>query len=58
LDVGRLEGLAGPVDALAQELRQRAWDITYRPFPAGHNQTGWAESLIDALPAMFPADVA
>jgi len=56
LDVGRLEGLAGPVDELARLLADLGYDLRYRPFAAGHNQTGWAESLVDALPAMFPPE--
>jgi enterochelin esterase-like enzyme len=28
--------------------------VTYRRQHGGHNQTSWAEALLDALPAMFP----
>ncbi len=55
LDVGTLEGLAEPVDGLVELLRERGFKLRYQPYPAGHNQTGWAESLVDALPVMFPA---
>jgi enterochelin esterase-like enzyme len=55
LDAGELESLAGPNDRLAALLVDRGWDVTYRPQHGGHNQTSWAEALIDALPAMFPA---
>jgi enterochelin esterase family protein len=54
LDVGLLEPLAGPVEDLASRLVERGNQVTFRPFPAGHSQPGWAESLVDALPAMFP----
>jgi enterochelin esterase-like enzyme len=56
LDVGRLEWLFEPVEALARRLSAWGADVTYRPFSAGHNQPGWAESLVDALPAMLPPD--
>jgi enterochelin esterase family protein len=54
LDVGDLEGLAEPNDRLAAMLVRRGFDLTYRRFPGGHDQTSWAESLVDALPATFP----
>ena len=54
LDVGDLEGLAEPNDRLAAMLGRRGFDLTYRRFPGGHDQTSWAESLVDALPATFP----
>jgi enterochelin esterase family protein len=54
LDAGDLEPLAGPNDRLAALLVDRGWDVTYRRQHGGHNQTSWAEALLDALPAMFP----
>lgn len=54
LDVGDLEGLAVPNDRLAAMLGRRGFDLTYRRFPGGHDQTSWTESLVDALPAIFP----
>jgi enterochelin esterase family protein len=54
LDVGLLEGLVEPNDRLVGILRGRGLDPAYRHFPGGHDQTSWAESLVDALPAMFP----
>ena len=57
LDVGDLEGLAEPNDRLAALLSERGFDLTYRRFPGGHDQTSWAESLVDALPAVFPPAV-
>lgn len=54
LDVGDLEDLAEPNDRLAAWLARRGFDVAYRRFPGGHDQTSWAESLVDALPAMFP----
>lgn len=54
LDAGDLEPLAEPSDRLAGLLRRRGWDVTYRRQHGGHNQTSWAESLVDALPAIFP----
>lgn len=56
LDVGVLEGLAEPNDRLAATLTARGFDLTYRRFPGGHDQTSWSESLVDALPAMFAAE--
>jgi enterochelin esterase family protein len=55
LDAGDLESLAEPNDRLAALLVDRGWDVTYRRQHGGHNQTSWAEALIDALPTMFPA---
>lgn len=54
LDVGELEGLARANDRLAGLLERRGYDGTYRRYPGGHDQASWAESLVDALPAMFP----
>jgi enterochelin esterase family protein len=54
LDAGDLEGLATPNDRLAALLERRGYGLTYRRFPGGHDQTSGGESLIDALPAMFP----
>jgi enterochelin esterase family protein len=54
LDVGDLEGLAPQNDRLAGMLATRGLDLRYRRFPGGHDHTSWAESLVDALPAMFP----
>jgi enterochelin esterase family protein len=54
LDVGELEGLAEPNDRLSALLAERGFDLTYRRFPGGHEHTSWAESLVDALPAIFP----
>jgi enterochelin esterase-like enzyme len=54
LDAGDLEWLAEPNDRLAALLERRGWDVTYRRQHGGHNQTSWAEALVDALPAMFP----
>ncbi len=53
LDVGDLEDLAPSNDRLAAMLTRRGLDLTYRRFPGGHDHTSWAESLVDALPAMF-----
>lgn len=57
LDVGDLEDLAPSNDRLAAMLTRRGLDLTYRRFPGGHDHTSWAESLVDALPAMFPPAV-
>jgi len=57
LDVGDLEDLAPSNDRLAAMLSRRGLDLTYRRFPGGHDHTSWAESLVDALPAMFPPTV-
>lgn len=54
LDVGDLEGLAPSNDRLAAMLTERGLDLRYRRYPGGHDHTSWAESLVDALPAMFP----
>ncbi len=54
LDVGDLEDLAPSNDRLAAMLESRGVDVAYRRFPGGHDQTSWAESLVDALPAVFP----
>jgi len=54
LDAGDMEPLARPNDRLAAFLAGRGWDVTYRRQHGGHNQTSWAEALVDALPAMFP----
>jgi enterochelin esterase-like enzyme len=54
LDAGDMEPLAGPNDRLAALLADRGWDVTYRRQHGGHNQTSWAEGLLDALPAIFP----
>lgn len=37
---------------------RRGFDLTYSRYPGGHDQTSWAESLVDALPAMFPPHAA
>ena len=58
LDAGDLEPLAEPNDRLAALLEGRGWDVTYRRQHGGHNQTSWAEALVDALPAMFPPTTA
>jgi enterochelin esterase family protein len=58
LDAGDLEPLAEPNDRLAALLEGRGWDVTYRRQHGGHNQTSWAEALVDALPAMFPPTAA
>jgi enterochelin esterase-like enzyme len=55
LDVGDLEDLAPSNDRLAAMLTRRGIDVTYRRFPGGHDHTSWGESLVDALPATFPA---
>jgi enterochelin esterase-like enzyme len=54
LDVGDLEDLAPSNDRLAALLESRGVDLSYRRFPGGHDQTSWAESLVDALPTIFP----
>jgi len=54
LDAGDLEWLAEPNDRLAALLQGRGWDVIYRRQHGGHNQTSWAEALVEALPAMFP----
>jgi enterochelin esterase-like enzyme len=54
LDAGDYEGLAAANDDLAAVLAERGYDVTYRRQHGGHDQTSWGESLIDALPAMFP----
>jgi enterochelin esterase-like enzyme len=54
LDAGDLEGLAEQNDRLAALLARRGFAVEYRRFPGGHDQTSWAESLVDALPATFP----
>jgi enterochelin esterase-like enzyme len=54
LDVGSLEDLAEQNDRMVAILRRRGYDLDYRRYPGGHDQTSWAESLVDALPAMFP----
>lgn len=36
------------------ELGRRGFSLAYRRFPGGHDQTSWAESLVDALPEIFP----
>lgn len=35
-------------------LGRRGIDVAYRRFPGGHDQTSWSESLVDALPEIFP----
>ncbi|HJW21859.1 MAG TPA: alpha/beta hydrolase-fold protein [Candidatus Limnocylindrales bacterium] len=54
LDAADHEWLAGPNDRLAALLRERGYDVTYRRQHGGHDQTSWTESLVDALPALFP----
>jgi enterochelin esterase family protein len=54
LDVGELEGLAESNDRIAAILARRGYACEYRRFPGGHDQTSWTESLVDALPAIFP----
>jgi enterochelin esterase-like enzyme len=54
LDAGDYEWLAGPNDRLAELLRDRGYDLSYRRHHGGHDQTSWTESLVDALPALFP----
>lgn len=54
LDAGDHEWLAGPNDRLAALLVERGYDVTYRRQHGGHDQTSWTESLVDALPALFP----
>lgn len=56
LDAGDHEWLAGPNDRLAALLRDRGYDLTYRRHHGGHDQTSWTESLVDALPAIFPPE--
>ena len=53
-DAGDYEWLAQPNDELAALLRDRGYDASYRRYPGGHDQTSWNESLVDALPVMFP----
>ena len=54
VDAGDHEWLAGPNDRLASLLGERGYDVTYRRHHGGHDQTSWTESLVDALPALFP----
>jgi enterochelin esterase-like enzyme len=54
LDAGDHEWLAGPNDRLAALLVERGYDVAYRRQHGGHDQTSWVESLVDALPALFP----
>lgn len=56
LDVGSLEDLVEQNDRMTTILARRGFDFVYRRYPGGHDQTSWAESLVDALPAMFPPD--
>lgn len=53
-DAGDYEWLAEANDALAALLAERGYDLTYRRHHGGHDQTSWNESLVDALPAIFP----
>lgn len=53
-DAGDHEWLAAANDDLARLLQERGYDATYRRQPGGHDQTSWVESLVDALPALFP----
>jgi enterochelin esterase family protein len=55
-DAGDHEWLAAANDDLARLLRDRGYDATYGRQPGGHDQTSWVESLVDALPAMFPRE--
>ena len=53
-DAGDYEWLAEANDELAALLTERGYLLTYRRHHGGHDQTSWNESLIDALPAIFP----
>ncbi|HEX7949626.1 MAG TPA: alpha/beta hydrolase-fold protein [Candidatus Limnocylindrales bacterium] len=53
-DAGDYEWLAEANDRLAALLRERGYDLAYRRHHGGHDQTSWSESLVDALPAIFP----
>ncbi|MBI3752373.1 MAG: hypothetical protein HY263_12035, partial [Chloroflexi bacterium] len=53
-DAGDYEWLAEANDELAALLTGRGYDLTYRRHHGGHDQTSWNESLVDALPAIFP----
>jgi enterochelin esterase-like enzyme len=54
LDAGDHEWLAEPDDRIAALLGERGYAVTYRRHHGGHNQTSWNESLVDALPLLFP----
>jgi enterochelin esterase family protein len=54
LDVGDFETLAESSDRLVELLRGAGHEVISRHYPTGHDQTSWADRLIDALPAMFP----
>jgi enterochelin esterase-like enzyme len=54
IDAGDHEWLAGPNDRLAALLKDRGYELTYRRHHGGHDQTSWTESLVDALPTIFP----
>lgn len=54
-DAGDYEWLAEANDELGALLVERGYDLTYRRHHGGHDQTSWSESLVDALPAIFPA---
>ncbi len=53
-DVGALEGLLDGNRRMHAILTDRGYDVTYREFSGGHNQTMWTDNTWRALEAVYP----
>ena len=49
-----MNSLAPASEEMHALLASRGYDVEFRRHPGGHNQTAWVESLVDALPWIFP----
>jgi enterochelin esterase-like enzyme len=52
-DVGLLEGLLYGNRAMNALLKEKGYNVTYREFSGGHNQTSWADNTWRALEALY-----
>ena len=55
-DVGRFEFLLDGNRQMYDILKAKAYDVTYREFNGGHNQTMWSDNTWRALEVIYPPD--
>lgn len=55
-DVGTLEWLLDGNRQMHAILKAKGYDVTYREFSGGHNQTMWSDNTWRGLEAVYPPD--
>lgn len=55
MDVGKLDFLLEDNRRMSALLAENGYDVTYREYSGGHNQTAWRDNVWRGLEVMFPA---